>query len=110
MIAVTNECERYKDIVMAKIVLEFSSAMYKLNEERSHEKIYLSNTIKSHSLWKQLQIWEEIIEISIFDEFRNFETYAAEPNTEDALSRKKNLIFCLLGNFLHLMLSFGMMP
>jgi hypothetical protein len=38
----------------------------------------LLESIKNHTLWKQVQLWEEIIEISIYDEFRQFEAFAPE--------------------------------
>ena len=75
---------------MAKVILDLANAIYRME---SHNKIYLSSSFKTHSLWKITSAWEEIIEISIHEEFRSYETYAQETHPDDILRRKKNLVF-----------------
>lgn len=105
MLAALNECERTQDIYIAKNCIILSQTFYR--ETRDKKKVYLQTCILSHSLWKNMEFWEDVVNTAICEELKK-QGNPAEAGDEAAMLHEKNLVFCQLVSFGHIMLSFKM--
>ena len=100
MISLLNECERNKD----SAVLAECSKYFKYFRNRKGD--FLTKVIKVHSVWGQLQMWEDLINDLIKNEI---EIREVDKIFEDEAGKKaivKNIAFCQLGAVAELMKEF----
>jgi hypothetical protein len=106
MLAVLNEVtptqsERQKDYKTAKHCVELSQTL------RNGEDQPLQKLVQGHTVWRNPELWENILRVSIDDELQQQEKYGlSNLSVEEVTSRLQNAVFCQLGTFASILQSF----
>jgi hypothetical protein len=90
-ISLLNECERNKDSVVLAECLKF------VKHFKSRKGDYLTKLVSFHSIWGQLQMWEEVIDVMIKNEIENREVHKIFEDEPGKKAIVKNIAFCQLG-------------
>ncbi|CAG9319027.1 unnamed protein product [Blepharisma stoltei] len=109
MLLTLNECKNYDDIKSVRSIIYLSQSFHKDTEGPAYQWEYLQTLIKSHSVWSSMEFWERIIQSSIDEDIKNYEDYGivdGGENEEETGERLKNIVFCQLGAFGHIMVGF----
>ena len=99
MLGALNECERTSDIQIAKNCIILSQTFYKEDKDR---KVFLQHCIMDHTLWKNNEFWENVIDNAIEDELKK----SPAEDGEESRTHEKQLVFCQLVSFGNIMMSF----
>jgi Myotubularin protein len=105
MLATLNECERTQDTGIIKNCIILSETFYK--ELEDNKKVYLQSSIISHSIWNDLNFWDQAIESAINDQLKKqSDGKQKNDDDEDIVYSEKNLVFSQLVSFGNIMISF----
>ncbi|CAG9334580.1 unnamed protein product [Blepharisma stoltei] len=106
--SVLNECDRFQDSQIGKSCIILSQTFYKECDNPDSNKQYLQNFILDHKIWSNLEFWNKVIQTSIDEEVKNQEELEATKmeNAEDTQQRIKNIVFCQLVSYGHIMVNF----
>ena len=94
------------DYISIIIIISLSSTLYK-NDEKTKERIFLNKYIKSHAIWKKIEIWRNIIKYSINEELhnqKNFNRYSEE-DINNKKERINNIVKFKLNSYLYNMIN-----
>lgn len=102
---VLTESKNYSDNIAAKNIIYLSQSFRKETAAPVHQWQYLQSLIASHQIFAKMDFWDNIIQNAIDEDIKNYEIYGiSEGETND--ERIKNIAFCQLGAFGHMMLDF----
>ncbi|OMJ85065.1 hypothetical protein SteCoe_13720 [Stentor coeruleus] len=96
IVSVLNECERSLDVENSKNIIILSQTFH---VKIDHGKKFLLVGIKDHSLWKNINYWEKVINSTIDMELKKQLIENYESNKEVEAMNHKSLIFCQLISF-----------
>mmetsp|Transcript_27525 Transcript_27525/g.49625 ORF Transcript_27525/g.49625 Transcript_27525/m.49625 type:complete len:644 (-) Transcript_27525:1369-3300(-) len=101
MLAVLNESERHRDYRTAKSCVDLSQTL------RNEEDQPLQKLVQGHTVWRNPELWDNVLRVSIDEEIRQQEKYGlSNLSVEEVTSRLQNAVFCQLGTFASILQSF----
>ncbi|GAB5370805.1 hypothetical protein AAMO2058_001524800 [Amorphochlora amoebiformis] len=118
MIRFLDHAYKEMDTAPAQLVMIMSQTFYKTEPKEGESKssdtrIYLQKRVKEHDIWRSTRFWEEAFFQSLARAMkRDSRVSAARWHTnkeqEEAMDRRKKVLFGQLGAFAHNMQEFGM--
>lgn len=88
----------------AKLAIVMSQTFFMIKD---NDKYYLHNSLSSHQIWSNQEIWVLMIEDGIKNEMANYLKFCIDETSEEHRAQVSSLMISQLSSYVHIMKTFG---